>query len=335
MSGYLVDLSELEGAFSFEEGFTRPNWQLIAKQVEQTVKSESLNQAWTQVARQWAERLKDDLGGDYQITESIECLLLSAVDDKTKGRLLEHAGRAAGIIPDRLGDAAYREGYGKHLLLLFEEEDDYYQYISYFYPEGNHPASSGVFVHDYYQHIAIYNVDEIETAQTITHELAHFFLGHLPIPVWLNEGLAMTFHRVIAGLERFSLDHDSAERHLTFWSHSNIQEFWAGTSWGQPGESSQLSYGLAEILMQLLLGDWRDFTQFVQNAHYSDAGQTASMDYLGKDLGEMIAGFLGAGNWRPNRKAIADLLKPHAADAASGGTDEAAKANNSGKENPD
>jgi hypothetical protein len=144
----------------------------------------------------------------------------------------------------------------------------------------------------------------------------------------------MTLHRVIAGLERFSLDHDTSARHLTFWSPSNIQEFWAGTSWRQPGESSELSYSLAEILMQLLLGDWRDFTQFVQNAHYSDAGQTASMDYLGKDLGEVIAGFLGAGNWQPNRKAIADLLKPHAEDSASGGTDEAEKANNFGKENP-
>ena len=50
MSNYLVDLSELEGALSFEEGFTRPNWQLIAKHVEQTVESKALDQAWAQVA---------------------------------------------------------------------------------------------------------------------------------------------------------------------------------------------------------------------------------------------------------------------------------------------
>jgi hypothetical protein len=28
MSDYVVDLNKLEAAFSFEEGFSRPNWQL-------------------------------------------------------------------------------------------------------------------------------------------------------------------------------------------------------------------------------------------------------------------------------------------------------------------
>jgi len=173
MSDYLVDLNTLEAAFSFEEGFSRPNWQLIGNHIEQMVESEDLNKAWTQVAWQWAVRLKGDLGGDYQVTESTECILLSTANDKSGGRLLGIAERAAGMIPERLGAAAYSGGYGKHLLLLFEDEDDYYQYISYFYPDGNHPASCGVFLHDYYQHIAIYNLGEIETAQTITHELSH------------------------------------------------------------------------------------------------------------------------------------------------------------------
>jgi len=334
MSDYLVDLNKLEASFCFKEGFSRPNWQLIGNHVERTVESEDLHKAWTQVACQWAARLKDDLGGDYQVTESTECILLSTADDKSRGRLLGLAERAAGIIPERLGDAAYRGGYGKHLLLLFEEEDDYYQYISYFYPDGNHPASCGIFLHDYYQHIAIYDVSEVETAQTITHELTHYFLGHLPIPLWLNEGLAMTFHRAIAGQQRFSLDHDTADRHPAFWSQTNIQEFWAGTSWQQPGEPSELSYSLAEILMQLMVGDWSDFIQFVQHAHYSDAGQTASLDYLGKDLAEVVVGVLGEGNWRPNRKAIADLLKKYSVEGAHARTDEAEAGDDSQHEDP-
>jgi hypothetical protein len=77
------------------------------------------------------------------------------------------------------------------------------------------------------------------------------------------------------------------------------------------GPERPIELSVAEILIQLLASDWSDFTQFVQNAHYSDARQTAALDYLGKELGEVIAGILGAGNWRPNRKAVAGLLKQY------------------------
>jgi hypothetical protein len=33
---------------------------------------------------------------------------------------------------------------------------------------------------------------------------------------------------------------------------------------------------------------------------------------LNVDLGDVPGGFLGPGNWRPNRKAIADLMKREA-----------------------
>ena len=57
MSDYVVDLNKLEAAFSFEEGFSRPNWHLIGRHVEQTVEREDLNQAWAQLAWQWAGEL--------------------------------------------------------------------------------------------------------------------------------------------------------------------------------------------------------------------------------------------------------------------------------------
>src|SRR5262249_28371125 len=102
---------------------------------------------------------------------------------------------------------------------------------------------------------------------------------------------------------------DLAERHHAFWTSKNIQEFWAGTSFHQPGGPNELSYSLAEILVQLLAKDRDSFLEFVRHAHYSDAGLTAAYDCLGCDLGDMAAPFPGEGNWRPNRKAIADLWK--------------------------
>jgi hypothetical protein len=49
---------------------------------------------------------------------------------------------------------------------------------------------------------------------------------------------------------------------------------------------------------------------FVQAARWEDAGQDAALNILSKDLGDVAGTFLGQGNWRPSRKAIADYHKP-------------------------
>jgi hypothetical protein len=51
-------------------------------------------------------------------------------------------------------------------------------------------------------------------------------------------------------------------------------------------------------------GDW---SAFLKLAHRSDAGQTAAIECLGVDLGNMMATFLGEGDWRPRRKAMVEL----------------------------
>jgi hypothetical protein len=76
-----------------------------------------------------------------------------------------------------------------------------------------------------------------------------------------------------------------------------------------PGDDSQLSYSLGEILVNLLSEKGADFIEFVKAADWRDAGQDAAVNFLGQGLEEFLGGFLGPGNWRPQRKAIADSLK--------------------------
>ena len=128
-----------------------------------------------------------------------------------------------------------------------------------------------------------------------------------PIPRWLNEGLARVFDREVAA-GRFLVDQELADRHRAHWHEGNIQTFWAGISYHIPGEDSDLSYSLGEILVNLLSVKWSDFPEFVQTANWRDAGQDAAINFLNKDLGEILGGFLGDGNWRPQRKAIAELM---------------------------
>ena len=70
-----------------------------------------------------------------------------------------------------------------------------------------------------------------------------------------------------------------------------------------------MSYSLGEILVNLLSEKWTDIPEFVKAADWRDGGQDAALSLLNKDLGEVMGGFLGEGNWRPQRKAIAEYLK--------------------------
>jgi hypothetical protein len=129
-------------------------------------------------------------------------------------------------------------------------------------------------------------------------------VAYLPLPLWLNEGLAVVFDRTVAQARQPFLDHELRDRHLAFWNAERIQKFWAGVTFGEPGDSNELSYNLAEICVNLLLSQSKGFGDFVKHADWHDAGQTAALDAMGSDLGKTAGTFLGPGNWRPNRKAM-------------------------------
>ena len=123
--------------------------------------------------------------------------------------------------------------------------------------------------------------------------MTHACLEHLPLPIWLNEGLAVNTERRLAGSPREQLGaheklHDKLRR---FWSVVRIQEFWSGSSFHDP-ESQALSYELARILAEQLAMDWQPFAQFVLHADRADAGAAAARECLGLDLGVLVTSLL-------------------------------------------
>ena len=303
----LIDLSQVNGAFSFEEGYSRPDWKVISEAIQQRITGpDDLNAAWTEAARQWVMQLQSDLGGDYRVKDSPQFILLTALDSKKSGEILVFAENTLDEICAGLKDAAWKPERGKHVILLFLEKDDYYQYVSYFYRDGTHPTSGGCLIHRGYVHIAA-PYEPFGLRSMLAHELTHNCVVHLKLPLWLNEGLARMSERTVAGARGPLLDYDLKERHLAFWNPETIQEFWAGISFQKPGDSNELSYGLAEIVLNLLLEQRGDWGAFLKEAQRDDAGQTAAMDCLGADLGNVMSTFLGEGDWRPRRKAMVTL----------------------------
>jgi hypothetical protein len=270
-------------------------------------------------------KLRDDLGGDYAVLQSRHTILLHELPAETARWLLDYAGRAATTVRQSLGELAWGGAPGKNVALVFSEQDDYYQYLSHYSPDGEQAATGGVCVYAGYIHIALPWADKQAAANAIVHELTHACVAHLAMPLWLNEGITVTLEKAIGLPPRTSGQSDRetlatetmdwrppimwdelAGRHFSFWNEENIQSFWAGTSFYQPGDANELSYSLAEVLVKLLSerGDPAALHAFLEAARPDDAGQTAAMDIFRVDLGEIAATFLGEGKWRPDRKAM-------------------------------
>ena len=302
------DLSDLDMGFEVVEGFSRPNWKAIGEFVNHRVLKDELSPAWDCIVVKWLDQLTLDLGGDSRVHQSRHFWCFSDLDAETAKKWLAYAESVEVSIRTGLGEAAWSGYHGRHVLLIFSDPEDYFAYISYYYGDGNHVMSGGIFIRIGYAHIALPYIDAFAVQRTLVHEITHNLLCHLPIPTWLNEGLARVFDRQVSR-QRFLVDRELADRHRAHWNEMNIQAFWAGKSYHVPGEESDLSYSLGEILVNLLSEKWTDIPEFVKTADWRDAGQDAALNLLNKDLGEVMGGFLGEGKWRPQRKAIAEYLK--------------------------
>jgi len=321
----LIDPEGLAPAFTVDYGFNRVDWNVVRQWIENQLDSPDWEKAWSESALLWVGKLRDDLGGNYSVFRSRQTILLCDQPFETAQWLLNYAGRAASTIKEQLGRTAWAGAFGKDVVLVFSEQDDYYQYVAHHLADGQNPTSGGMCIYSGYTHIALPWADQFDAANAIIHELAHDCLAHLPLPLWLNEGVAVTLERVIGppprpvgqgdqqGVFSASINwrppmmwDELAERHFAFWNEDNIQTFWAGTAFHIPGDSNELSYSLAEVFVKLLIerGPGDPFRAFLEAAGADDAGQTAATDILEADLGEIAGIFLGEGNWRPQRKSL-------------------------------
>jgi hypothetical protein len=248
-------------------------------------------------------RLRDSLGGNYTVAESEQFHLVSALDPKARDRMLLFLEEARANLLRTLGDVAHTDGPGKHVVLRFTDTDDYYAYVSYFYPDGEFATSGGMFLGSGYCHIAYpegYNMDM--ERETIAHELAHNLLVDLPLPAWLNESLAEAFMADLAGRKSAAVDRDLMADHRAYWNAQTIQGFWTGLAFSDV-EGQQVSYSLAQVLLDLihreLHPDPDAFRRFVKQSDWNDAGEAAAREQLGTGLGEIVSVFLGPGDWSP------------------------------------
>jgi hypothetical protein len=298
-----IEVPNREEWFPKLDAFPRPDWPAIQGWKRAWIAKEDEHDAMQQVARHWLTRLRDALGGAYTVVESEHFHFVSALDEKAGAQMIEFLEHARERLVHILGDVAWTDGKGKHVVLRFTNQDDYYAYISHYYEDGKHATTGGVFLRKGYAHIACFeNYAMKEERATLAHELAHNLVAHLPLPLWLNEALAQAFEADIGDSRRPMLDRELHAEHEGYWNPKTIQQFWMGRSFGTPA-GQRVSYSLARILLDIINREVRPppdfFRRFVKQTTWQDAGEAAALEQFEVSLGEIASVFLGDGDWAP------------------------------------
>ena len=292
-----VKLSDIRGAFHLP----RVNWRTVRHFVETTVPAAKHAETWSTLAMQWLETLDQALGERYRCITSKDLILFAPIDFDDAVSIFDLAESGLREMRELFGDLAAEQRTGPLVILLFEDDEVYSNYVSPFDPEVAFVQTAGVcFKHDYV-HIAIRPARIEAMRRTVLHEVAHACLAELSLPLWLEEGITQLAEEAAAAAwERFTLDSKRATEIATYWRNHGLHEFWWGPGFTAPDGGQDNSYALAQILFRQLMSDHRrTVSEFVRRANALDAGESAARQVLGVGLADLASEFLGQGDWEP------------------------------------
>ena len=113
----------------------QPDWEAIASNISDELSDDEINATWDQICQQWLKRVASEYGSDYRIESTANFLILSNESTRYVDVFSAFLERTLKRILKALNGVANDEGNGKHVAMIFKDADDYYHYISRFYPE--------------------------------------------------------------------------------------------------------------------------------------------------------------------------------------------------------
>lgn len=274
------------------EGLPILDWQAVLEWADQAARPETSAAAITECKRGWLLHLRDTLGPGYEVHESRHAMVLSPYSARFANQMLSFVERTRRRIVEALDGVAAFGAHDREILIVFNDQETYYRYVSHAYPDdGEFAFSSGMFLHAGCPHFVTVHEEENHIVErVIAHEMTHASVAHLRIPLWVNEGLAVNIeNRLMGSPPKMFSPAEMRDKHLAFWNQETIQEFWSGRSFERPDDGNLLSYDLAQILIEILAGQWPQFRAFATAASYDDAGASAAGEHLQLDLGVSVA----------------------------------------------
>lgn len=280
------------------------DWQAITHWIARLPDSAEQARAWDMAERAWLDHLCVALGPDFRVREHGTALLLSNLEPVVAQAMLSYVNKSLQRILHVLDGVAEMPGWGHDLVIVFKDKESYYRYVAHYYPDGGEYAeSAGMFIQAGCGHFVTMAADLQALEPIIVHELTHACVHHLPLPRWLNEGLAVNTEQRLSPVANPRPDLPKLHaRHRSFWNAERIQSFWNGQSFFDVGPPNELSYDLARLLVAHLAADWNVFRNFVLQASHEDAGAQAANDGLDVALGALVCALLDrepSPDWEP------------------------------------
>jgi len=294
----LVDLEAVDNAFEVRGKLPQPVWTTIREYIECKVARNCLYAAWTEAAEQWLDRLRTAWGGVHQIDSSKNFLLLSESDEIEARQVLGFAERALTAIRLRLGEAAIQEWHGPFVVLWLRSLEHFLDYGESTFGEAMRPTVGAYFSNLGYGHIVIGAPSLRSAVVCLAHELSHANVQHLPLPRWLDEGIACVIGADCTGHSMVT-NRTQILRNQICWRRWGLRAFWSGITIELPRRSVvRNTYVLAELLVRRIIDESpHRFVEFVLAAHESDAGAGAARAILKKELTQYAFEILGIGDW--------------------------------------
>lgn len=172
-----------------------PDWEAVVPP-----EGVDLDEYLSAAAHDWLLRLGEQLSSSYSVAESEKFMLLSPLEERQRELILGFSETARSRILSLLPGIASDSGHGKTVILIFDDQDQYYQYVANYYSdsdaaEGRELAlSGGMYLNRGYGHFVFVSNDLALVEPVIAHELTHSLLSHLPLPAWVNEGIDLNIH---------------------------------------------------------------------------------------------------------------------------------------------
>lgn len=294
------------GEFPHPDGFPRPDWEGIAEWLNSEPELRE-RRAHATIYR-WLEEIQNTIQNGMNLYESRPFYLLAPEERKQAIEIIRELHRLYDEICETLPGVVHElEDHEACCILIMDDRDSYWNYISYYFPPGTYGRSGGVNIRKGLGHIVL-PVGFLRTQKLIlAHELTHFLMKKHQLPLWLDEALAIRSEALGCDPEMKAF---VERRPRSFrWTEEDIQLFWRGESFYMPGEMQHASYELAGRLLHYASYDYGKFLEFVEACNHEDAGEEAALEHLGASLEELASRALGPGDWAPDRQQLKEFFE--------------------------
>lgn len=112
-------------------GFPVVDWEAVHRWIESVPGDPAKAQAWSSCERAWLEHLRAALGPHYRVRSQGPAILVSTLPRHIADATLAYVNTTVQRIVRLLQGIAARPEWGNDILVVFDEDDSYYRYVSH------------------------------------------------------------------------------------------------------------------------------------------------------------------------------------------------------------